>query len=247
MDINYYFADFTDKNYRKLLRIAKKNYNFIGYNDYKKSGKNIILRHDLDFSVHRSYKLAQIEAQEKIKATYFINMHSDFYNLLENEIVDLIDKIVALGHNIGLHFDPVFYENDFDKLVKYLIWEKSILEKIFNRPVNVFSFHNPGVGNWLDVNKEKIGGMLNAYSTYFKENYHYCSDSNGYWRFERLNDVLKEAKEMKLHILIHPGWWTPQVMSPRQRISRCIAGRAEKQHSKYDNLLKKWGRKNIGK
>ena len=205
----------------------------------------IIMRHDIDYSVHRACSLAQIEARQDIQTTYFINLHSEYYNIWEKEIAQLIGKIISLGHEIGLHFDPMFYEKDPGNLVEHLTWEKSILEKLFKQAVQVFSFHNPSVGNWLDVKKERIGGMLNAYSAYFKENYHYCSDSNGYWRFERLGDVLKEAKEVKLHLLIHPEWWTPRAISPRRRITRCIDGRAKKQLDLYKALLKKWGRKDI--
>ncbi len=245
MENKYYFKDFTEESYQRLLKNAKINYNFICYGEYNKSGKNIILRHDIDFSVHRAYKLAILEAQQNIRATYFVSLHSDYYNLFEKEIVELIAKIIAMGHEIGLHFDPVFYDHVSGNLTKYLTWEKTILEKLFKQPIYVFSIHNPDVGHWLDVNKKKIGGMLNAYSACFKENYHYCSDSNGYWRFERIGDVFKEAKEIKLHILIHPEWWTPRAISPRQRIFRCIDGRARKQRTRYRALLKNWGRKDI--
>ena len=32
--------------------------------------------------------------------------------------------------------------------------------------------------------------MINTYAKYFKENVEYCSDSNGYWRYKRLEDFL---------------------------------------------------------
>jgi len=87
--------------------------------------------------------------------------------------------------------------------------------------------------------------MINAYSKYLKSNFGYCSDSNGYWRFERLEDVLKEAKHEKLQVLTHPGWWVETPMSPRQRIQRCIDGRAINVGKNYDDLLNRMCRENV--
>lgn len=74
----------------------------------------------------------------------------------------------------------------------------------------------------------------------------YVSDSNGYWRYQRLSDVLENSENEKLHILTHPEWWTPEIMPPRERISRCIEGRSAKQHAIYDEALRKAGRLNVG-
>jgi hypothetical protein len=68
------------------------------------------MRHDVDFSVHRSYALAKIEAEEGVHSTYFLWPHCKYYNLFEEEIVEIVDKIIELGHDIGLHFDYDFYK-----------------------------------------------------------------------------------------------------------------------------------------
>ena len=120
-----------------------------------------------------------------------------------------------------------------------------MIEKLFFVKPAVFSFHNPEEGGWLNAKEYKYSGMINTYSSFFRENYPYCSDSNGYWRFNRLKDVLVNAWNDKLQVLTHPGWWVPSAMSPRERISRCIEGRARKQHAMYDSFLKKVGRANV--
>jgi hypothetical protein len=246
---NYHFEDFTEENYRKLLRLCKQNYSFISYNQYRSEGKNVMWRHDIDLSVHRAMRLAEIEMEEGVKAIYFLHLHSEFYNALEKDVAECIFKIIEYGHSIGVHFDPNFYAltNQSSKLEYYLKMEKQLMEDIFQKEINVFSFHNPDVGNWLQVDREQIAGMINTYSAYIRDKYAYCSDSNGYWRFKRLEDVLSRAEDDKLQILTHPGWWVPTIMSPRERVSRCIEGRAEKQHKGYDNLLSEMGRKNVGK
>lgn len=246
--MNYYFDDFTETNYRNLLRLAKRNYRFAAYDEYKSNDKMILWRHDIDASVHRAYRLAQIEAEEKVRTTFFVHLHNEMYNALETEIAGLLYRISELGHDIGLHFDPLFYglNSSFrSNMEYYLNYEKEILEKIFGKEVRVFSFHNPEFGDCLKIENELIAGMINTYSNYFKANYKYCSDSNGYWRFERLEDLLTDAAYQKFHILTHPEWWTPDVLSPRERITRCINGRAERQHLRYDEALLEMGRENV--
>lgn len=246
--MKYYFEDFTEESYRDLLRLAKENYKFIPYNQYRSEGKNILWRHDIDFSAHRAYRLAKIEAEEGIKSTFFIHFHNQFYNALEFEIKQLFIDIKELGHDLGLHFEPKFYGIEMKDIVNlqyYLVFEKNILEDLYKTKVSAFSIHNPDLGDWSNLKANEIAGMINTYSQYFKENYAYCSDSNGYWRFRPLRDILGSGEEQKLQILTHPAWWTPEPMSPRERISRCINGRALKQHKEYDELLRKMGRKNI--
>src|SRR5262245_2992730 len=105
----YQFADFTLSNYRDLVRLARSRYAFRGYNDFEPNERLILWRHDVDMSVHRAIKLAQVEGEEGVRATYFLHLHSEFYNILEREVNGLAKELVSLGHDIGLHFDGHFY------------------------------------------------------------------------------------------------------------------------------------------
>ena len=242
--------DFTEENYRNLLRIAKQHYQFNLYADIETPGRKLLWRHDIDLSVQRAYSLAQIEKEEGVCSTFFIHLHNEFYNVLEYDISQKITKIRDMGHEIALHFEPSYYKGSIKNLIqleKYLNLEKSFIEGVFNIECKAFSFHNPDTFNYNDFSHNEIAGMINTYSNYLRDNYAYCSDSNGYWRFERLQDVLESRKYDKLQVLTHPGWWTPEVMKPRDRVSRCIEGRAAAQHRRYDELLERLGRENVGK
>jgi hypothetical protein len=118
------------------------------------------------------------------------------------------------------------------------------LEDLFETDIPAFSFHNPDVGGWVAFEENRACDMINTYSRFLKDNYTYCSDSNGYWRFKRLEDVLN-GDERRLHILLHPEWWVPDEMPPRARVDRCIDGRRAKCNSVYDEALKEMGRLNI--
>jgi len=241
----YFFNDFTTDNYRRLLGLIKNNFVVSKFTDYDLSEKFAILRHDVDFSVQRALKIARIEAELGIKATYFILLHSEFYNLLEKENFQQIKTIIDLDHTIGLHFDTSFFNIvEEDVLVKKLELEKKFLENLFEKEINSFSFHitSPYTAT---CTKDHYAGMLNVYSTTIQKNIEYCSDSNGYWRFKRLEDVIQDKKTRNLQILTHPELWQDSVMSPKERVYRCADGRAAKSKAWYDAILKNNGRENI--
>jgi len=247
MTTDYHFEDFTEKKYRQILKVAHKNYICIPFSGYANCQKTLLLRHDIDFSVHRAYKIATIESEQNMQSTFFLWIHSPFYNLFEDEIFGLIHKIIDLGHDIGLHFDCGFYNSYIQNtdFLENLAYERRILEHFFGERVRAFSFHNPTDAILSEYQEDQYSGMVNAYSKYIRLHFEYCSDSNGYWRFQRLPDLIRQAKSGNLQILTHPEWWTPGVLSPRERITRCIEGRGRKQHKWYDDELKKIGRINV--
>lgn len=245
--IQYNFSDFTHNHYTKLLLEAKKEYEFIDFNSFEINNdkKTILCRHDVDLSIHEALNMAHIENEINIKATYFLLPHSEFYNLFEKSITDIVNEIISLGHNIGLHFDPIYYNvTSKEELEYWLNFEKDIIENIFHIKVNVFSFHNP-TEEILNFDDLSYSGMLNTYSKELKNNVSYCSDSNGYWRFKRMYDVISTDKPTKLQILTHPEWWTAEIMSPKEKIWRCIEKRAEKNKFFYQTALTEFGRKVI--
>jgi hypothetical protein len=246
MTNQFHFEDFTRDNYRRLLRLARKHYVFRMFTDFSRDERFVLWRHDIDFSIHSGHRLATIEAEEGVRATYFLYMHSDFYNLFERAVVQQVRSIIALGHTIGLHFDTYFYgvtrETDIEA---HLQWEKAILEDTFGQHVDVFSFHNTSAFT-ASCRRWNYAGMVNAYAKYFQDEVGYISDSNGYWRHRRLEDVLSATEDPRLQVLTHPAWWQDTPMAPRLRVERCINGRAAATRIAYDELLASAGRKNIG-
>lgn len=242
-------ADFTEDEYRHLLKLARANYEFVSYDQSATTERAVIWRHDVDLSVHRATKLAAIEAAEGIAAHYFIHLHSEFYHWGEKAITGKIWEIKNLGHRLGLHFDPGYYNGRIQAeadLVEELLRERAMLESEFGE-IAMVSFHNPDAGgDWLKFNADLLAGMHNAYGVTVSNNFAYCSDSNGYWRFDRLKEVLQAAEAPRLHVLTHPGWWQEQVISPMARVDRCIQGRAEATRARYICSLNEMGRKNIG-
>ncbi|MBL8588192.1 MAG: hypothetical protein JNK46_06655 [Methylobacteriaceae bacterium] len=238
------FDEFTEAGFRALIVSLKSAaYRFVRYGEAP-AEPHVLWRHDVDFSMHRAAALARIEADEGAIATYFVNPRSPFYNLLEPEVNALLRGIAALGHEIGLHFDAGAYaETNWDeaRLIPAVARERSLLETILEMPLRTMSWHNPDIANLLDFGAESIAGLINAYSARLRRDYAYGSDSNGVWRYQPMRQVILSGHP-RLHLLTHPEWWTPEPLSPSDRVDRAVFGRARRVRRQYDDILRACGR-----
>ncbi len=243
----YNFDYFTIGHYRELVQLAKdQGFLFILHKDvFTPERKDIIWRHDVEFSPDIALKMAEIEHELGVQATYFFQIHSEFYNILERYMSDILRKIRDLDHHIGLHYDSHYYNvNDEETLERTIRQDKLYFEQIFDLELDTFSFHNttPFI---LSCQKDSYGGMLNVYSKKIMSNYQYCSDSTGFWRYEILDKVLKDTEVHHLQVLTHDAMWSDTVLSPRQRIRTSIQNNAERVKAQYDQILVDFGAKNI--
>ena len=241
------YADFTEDQYRSLLRDAASHYGFADFGG-DPQGPHVLWRHDVDLSMHRALCLARIEASEGVHTTYFIMLTSRYYSVLEPANMRRVEMLVSLGHRIGLHFDCSAYLNldTFDEMVTRIAWERDLLANLSGAKVRALSFHNPTDFVAPGAGADMIAGMVNAYGTILQARYKYCSDSNGYWRHERLFDVISSRRHERLQVLTHPEWWVPEPMAPRDRVMRCIQGRADATTVAYDAALAASRRENVG-
>ena len=107
--------DFSLDIYRALLEaLQAKDYQIIGYAEYLKlkvkSGKFIVLRHDVDAKPQNSLRTAQIEHSLGTKATYYFRVGK------ESNEPQVIKAIAQLGHEIGYHYEDMsLCDGDVDK------------------------------------------------------------------------------------------------------------------------------------
>ena len=240
------WSGFTEQGYRAILNaLTEGGYGFASYHS-RPQGRHVIWRHDVDLSLQRALWCARAEQAAGVFGTYFINPRCTFFNLAEPESLRCLRAIADLGHEIGLHFDAGAMgvaHWTAPQLEAALLRERDLFEAMTGHVVRAVSWHNPDLSNLLDFDAEQICGLANAYSRSLRSQYTYCSDSNGYWRYTPMPEVIAQGAE-KLHLLTHPGWWTPVPMPPRTRVERAVAGRAAAVMTDYDRLLDKGGREN---
>lgn len=252
----YLFDDFTFDNYRRLIRMAKsEGFEFILHKDAKErfdsERRDIIWRHDVEFSPVVALRMAEIEHDEGVQSTYFWQLHTDYYNTASPFFTDLLIKIESLGHCIGLHFDSHFWDiRSEDALDRSIQTDASYLEHVVRGrgqdvKLDTFSFHNT---NQFVLGCQKLvyGGLINVYSSYYRERYDYCADSTGIWRYDRLEEKLLDPSVRHLHVLTHDGMWSDVAMSPHARIMDCIQDEADRKKRGYAKGLPRTGNINVG-
>lgn len=80
--------DFTTEKYSELIAALKKH-------------KSYRIRHDVDLRPEYALRIAHIEAENGVQATYYFRaMHFDSY-------AETIKAIVALGHTAGYHYESL--------------------------------------------------------------------------------------------------------------------------------------------
>lgn len=226
----YNFDDFTLANYKRLVQLAlDKGFQFILHKDeFVSERKDVIWRHDVEFEPDIALNMAQIEHVEGVCASYFFQLHSPYYNLFDQHYRSVFDQIRELGHLVGLHFDCRYWGIDDEKqLDEFITLDRQYLERNLGVRIDAFSFHNttPFTQSCLEY---RYGGLINVYASFFKEHYNYCGDSLGYWRFDRLEDVLNDDKVKHLQVLTHDANWNDEVLSPRKRFAKVMHNHAER-------------------
>jgi hypothetical protein len=229
---------FTIDTYRSMVITACANWKITSYEHVKNIDRFVVWRHDCDMSLNRAKFISSLDADLGIQSTFFINLHSTFYNAFELSQTKLIREIVSDGHKIGLHFDYEYLEDCASPgcLTEELIREAQLLERIAESTVGVFSFHNPNF-NTAQHTDHEYGGLVNCYSNWMRENVHYSSDSNGYWRHKPTPEVLEDKLIKRLQVLTHPEWWLTEISKPRDRVLRCAYGRAKRIIEEYDSAF----------
>jgi len=196
-------VSFTLSAYEEILdALRAAGYESVGFDRTPRSGE-VVLRHDVDISVRRALAMARAEAAHGFTATYFLQLTTPVYNLLDPQTRLAVRRIQDLGHEIGLHFDAHYHWDGRPTeaaLTARVDREREILGRLTDARIETVSFHVPD--EWvLGVD---FDGFVNAYSPPFFEAIEYVSDSNQKWRDGRpFADGFPDA----FQVLVHPGLW----------------------------------------
>jgi hypothetical protein len=205
---------FTFHHYRDMILLAKKKgYAFSTFRDHtdKNNEKRLILlRHDVDFNLRNALTFAELESKSGIVSTFFIRVHAPF-NVFSYDNYPILKKIISLGHEIGLHYEPDFFTllNEGDD-VQTFNRERSVLENIINEKISGISLHEPNRGLWTRPKErlllKKLKLEYSAYQPKFVKELKYISDSGGKWKEGCFCEFIKKDVP-KLCVLTHPVWW----------------------------------------
>ena len=120
--------DFTIEKYRELLTALKQH-------------KNHRIRHDVDLRPEFSLRVAQVEAEMGMKATYY------FRSMHFNSHAEVIKAIAALGHEAGFHYECLTTtQGDTEKAYNLFVAELDELRRLV--PVHTACAHGSPRSPW---------------------------------------------------------------------------------------------------
>lgn len=168
------------------------------------------VRHDVDVSLERAVRLAQLEADWGIASTYHMMLDSPFYQVDDDASRERIRSIMNLGHEVGLHFDPEAKGLSADAVLR----DVTVLEDVIGVEVRSMSFHRPMPE--LLRGPLLVGGRVSGYAAPLMESY--LSDSAGRWREGDPVDSIHAITGNAAQVLVHPEWWGPEHLAGPDRL-----------------------------
>lgn len=213
-------TEFTYTWYQDFLdQIREAGYEFRRFSDDPGDG-TVVLRHDVDLSIKDALKMALLEADRGVTATYCFLLTSALYNPLERDQREQIREIGSLGHEVALHFSTHEYWDadgrpDDEALIEGIDEERTVLEGLVPETTETVSFHSPP---WW-VLKRELDGVRNVYEPAYFDEMTYVADSGQRWR-ESPPAVHEFGASAQ--VLTHPGLWSESDGNFEQRVERAV-------------------------
>ena len=202
--------DFTLKIYENLIRTLKsKSYKFLTVKEYfnltpmsrrilgeggslthpvAKSPNRplVIMRHDVDRKPQNALRMAKLENELGIKATYY------FRTIPKTFKPEIIKQIIELGHEIGYHYECLSETNgNYEKAIEDFEMNLSKLRELY--PVKNIAMHGRPTSKWdsrllWEKYDYKQYGILSE--PYFDIDFNevlYITDAGRSWNNESIN------------------------------------------------------------
>ena len=224
--MNAWSADSTYAYYARLLQTLKSKYSAWRFRDAAAGvaapGLRVFLRHDVDVSLRHAVRMAELEHEAGLASTFMILSGAAMYALKDAAPQATLRRLVALGHEVGLHFDcPESIRTspaDPSTLEASIAASCAPIEDILGEPVRSLSFHRPLP--WLLRGPITIGGRINAYAAELMA--WYLSDSKGSWREGEPLPMIEHPRGSLLQLLTHPIWWGQEQRDGPERLEEFL-------------------------
>lgn len=200
-------------SYRALLeRAGKVGYRFASFAEFPvdqpADGPSILLRHDVDYSLELALEQARANRAGNVLGTFFVQLRSPVYNLLEEKNLDCLREIASLGQHLGVHFRYPPEGASAEDLRAAVAIDLDICQQAtgcnFER---VVAWHNPLAHLVGAPNPFPEATFLSVYSPPFFVQGQYFSDSNLRNMPEDFLRIIGDSQVDFLQLLFHPLYW----------------------------------------
>lgn len=217
----------------------------------------LVLKHDIENTVSKAYKLAEIEHKYGHRGTYYAHA----YLLDDPQNVELLQKMQTMGHEISYHYDVMDSNHgDLDGAIKEFEGNRQRFEKLGFPIITVCQHGNPVVervgytsnrdffrSSRVQALYPHIADIMVDYKEKYNTDYTYFSDAGRKFKliFDPINndiinsddknipyedlDTLLKALPSKAIISTHPHRWTDSAVSymVKEKAFKLIKGTAK--------------------
>lgn len=181
--------DFTLKRYQKFIdSIKQSSYEIKTFDKFirENTGKIIVLRHDVDRRPDNALRMAEIENNAGVRATYYFRSIPSVFS------EKIMRKIISLDHELGYHYEDLdLNKGDATKAIESFKYNLERFRKIY--PVSTICMHGSPLSRWDNRS------LWDAYDykqynitaePYFDVNYKevlYITDTGRHWNNENIS------------------------------------------------------------
>lgn len=203
--------------YRRIINAVKQTGKYMDYIPAKDKDEFVIMRHDIEFSIDRAYKMSLVESEEDFQSTYFVQLTNNSYNALSKKNVDMLRDMAERGHHIGLHYhtngqmDSVTVRDgvrDELRIMSEMLGMK-IDRYSFHRPKKEIYYYNIAVPYTINAYSSEFFTYVDAVEDNIQLEVKYIADSKHRWNYG-YPDYETLMSHKKVQILVHPFSWTDE-------------------------------------
>lgn len=207
---------FSFKEYSNIISNIRTHIPIISFDSVSVDTlKYCVIRHDVEFSIERALKLANVEADLGISSTYVFQICNNNYNPFSHKNKIHILEIAKLGHDIGVHVHLGNFNETDQSIESYIIKQAQLLSLALDFPINKFSLHRPLrkhieneilIAGYINMNAFKFFTFTEQFNVYDLPVL-YLADSNHDWKYGNPNNI-DFSKINRMQLNCHPFSWT---------------------------------------
>jgi len=196
--------DFTLKSYKTLIQAFQQaGYQFQTFEEMMTApaeGKAVVMRHDVDELAWNALKMARLEHELDIRATYFFRI------VKQSNVPEVIEQIVELGHEIGYHYeDLALADGDEDVAIKTFEDNLNYFRKYY--PVKSVCMHGSSTSKydnrllWKKHSMSEFGIVGEPYFSVDYDKVFYLTDTGFAWDGGKYatRDIVESGFGLKFH------------------------------------------------
>ncbi len=194
--------NFTLKTYYQLLQTLQfQGFSFQTFESFIESPKpkTVVMRHDVDRIPLNALKMAKIEAELGIRASYYFRVIPAVWD------EDIISHIANLGHEIAYHYEDLsLMKGDYKKAISH--FEENLNKLRIFYPTKTICMHGSPMSKWDNreiwekYNYKEFGIIAEPYFDVDYNKVFYITDTGRMWNNGAISVRDKVESGLNFHI-----------------------------------------------